>query len=188
MSGGCAKPAMLPHLLERLRRIGRDRHGVAIIEFAAVAAPFVALILATLQTSLIFFAQQTLETTAEKTARQLVTNQAQNAGLGQADFRQAVCSNLPSFMTCANTMVDVQSAADFSGIDTTTPTIKYDKNGNVTNKWVYNPGSAGSIVVLRVMYLFPVIGGPLNLNFSNTFGNKRLLVATQVFKSESYVQ
>jgi len=85
-------------------------------------------------------------------------------------------------------MVDVQSASDFSGINTTTPTLHYDKDGNVTNSWQFDPGPAGSIVVMRVMYLFPVIGGPLDLDFSNTDGGKRLLVATQVFKSESYVQ
>lgn len=188
MPGGCAKPATMPRLFARLRALRRDRSGATIIEFAAVAAPFIALILATIQTSLIFFAQQTLETTAEKTARELVTNQAQNAGMDQSDFQQAVCKNLPRFMKCTDTMVDVQSASDFSGIDTTSPTLQYDKDGKITNNWQFNPGPAGSIVVMRVMYLFPVIGGPLNLDFSNTQGNKRLLVATQVFKSESYVQ
>lgn len=188
MSGGRTTPATMPRLFTRLRALRRDRKGATIIEFAVVAAPFIGLILATIQTSLIFFAQQTLETTAEKTARELVTNQAQDAGLKQSDFQQAVCKNLPSFMKCTETMVDVQSASDFSGIDTAAPVLQYDKFGKIKNSWQFNPGPPGSIVVMRVMYLFPVIGGPLDLDFSNTQGGKRLLVATQVFKSESYVQ
>ena len=57
MPGGCAKPAMMPRLFARLRALRRDRSGATIIEFAAVAAPFIALMLATIQTSLVFFAQ-----------------------------------------------------------------------------------------------------------------------------------
>jgi Flp pilus assembly protein TadG len=188
MSGELTKPEAPTHLLARLRSLPRDRRGATIIEFAAVAAPFIALMLATIQTSLVFFSQQALETSAEKTARQLVTNQAQNAGLTKADFQKAACNNLPAYMKCANLMIDVQSASDFTGVNTSGPVLTYDSKGNVNNSWQYNPGTSGSIVVMRMMYMFPVIGGPLGLNFSNMQGGKRLLIATEVFKSESYVQ
>lgn len=188
MPGGSTKPAAMSHLLSRLRTLSRDRSAATIIEFAAVAAPFIALMLATIQTSLIFFAQQTLETTAEETARQLVTNQAQNAGMSQSDFQQAACSNLPAFMKCTDLMIDVQSASSFADISTSAPVLKYDKDGKIINNWQFNPGSPGSIVVMRTMYLFPVIGGPLDLDFSNAQGGKRLLIATSVFKTESYVK
>ncbi|HEU4960924.1 MAG TPA: TadE/TadG family type IV pilus assembly protein [Sphingomonas sp.] len=172
----------------RLTALARDRRGATIIEFALVAAPFIALILATIQTSIVFFAQQTLETTAEKTARQLVTDQAQQSGMSQQDFQATACSNLPAFMQCANLMVDVQNADSFDDIDTAAPTLTYDSKGNVTNNWQFNPGPPGSIVVMRTMYLFPVISGPLGLAFANSQGGKRLLVATSVFKSETYTQ
>jgi Flp pilus assembly protein TadG len=188
MSGSSTKPVMQTRLIRRLRSLRRDRKGATIIEFAAVAAPFIALMLATFQTSILFFSQQVLETSAEKTARQLVTNQAQNAGVTQANFKTIACSNLPAFMSCSNLFIDVQSASDFSGVTTTTPTLTYDKNGNVTNTWQFSPGAPGNVVVMRMMYLFPVLRGPLDLNFADQQGNKRLLVATEVFKTESYVQ
>lgn len=168
--------------------IVRDRRGATIIEFAAVAAPFIALILITIQTSLLFFAQQTLETTAEQTARKLVTNEAQNSGMTKQDFNQVACSNLPAFMKCPNLMIDVQTANSFEDLDTSAPVLTYDKKGNVTNKWQFNPGPPGSIIVMRTMYAFPVISAPLGLSFDNVQGNRRLLVATSVFKSETYTK
>ena len=188
MSGGCAKPAVMPRLFARLRALRRDRSGATIIEFALVAAPFIALILATLQTSLVFFAQQSLETAAEETARDLVTGKAQQSNWVLQDFQQDACSHLYSFMKCPNLMVDVQRADSLAAIDTSTPTITYKKDGSIDqSKWQFNPGQPGDIVVMRMMYVLPVISGPLGFNLSNMQGSRRLLVATSVFRSEPYL-
>jgi Flp pilus assembly protein TadG len=170
-----------------LRSLARDRRGATIIEFAIVAAPFIALILATLQTSLVFFAQQSLETAAEKTARELITGKAQQSGWTQQDFQQAACKNLYSFMQCQNLMIDVQRADSLTSINTAAPTLHYDSDGKVDNSWQFNPGQPGDIVVMRMMYIFPVIGGPLGFNLSNMENGKRLLIATSVFRSEPYL-
>jgi hypothetical protein len=83
-------------------------------------------------------------------------------------------------------MVDVESAGSYSALNTATPTLTYDGSGNVTNAWVYNPGGPGDIVIMRVMYNWPVIGGPLAWGLSNQPGDQRLLIATTVFKNEPY--
>ena len=44
-----------------LRRFARRQDGAAAVEFAFIAAPFLALLFAILETSLVFFAGQTLE-------------------------------------------------------------------------------------------------------------------------------
>lgn len=173
-------------LYRRVRDFARDRRGATIIEFAIVAAPFVALIMAVLQTSLVFFSQQALETSAERTARQLMTGQAQTSGTSQASFKTTACNNLPGFMKCANLMIDVQNADNFSSVDTSMPTLTYDSSGNVTNSWKFSPGGAGSIVIMRTMYQLPVVSGPLGFDLSNMGSNKRLLIATSVFKTEPY--
>lgn len=165
---------------------GRDRRGATLVEFAVIAMPLFALLIATLQTSIAFFAQQCLDTTTEDTARQLVTGAAQKAGMSQGDFKALACKNLPGFMTCTNLMIDVQSATEFSSANTTSPTLTYDKDGKVTNAWQFSPGGPGSVVVLRVMYLLPVVGGPLGFNLATESGGRRLLVSTSVFKAEPY--
>ena len=166
-----------------------DRRGATIIEFALVAAPFVALIVAVLQTSLVFFSQQALETTAERTARQLMTGSAQTSGTTQASFKTTACNNLlkvAAFMKCANLIIDVQNADNFASVDTSMPTLTYDSAGNVTNTWKFAPGGAGSIVIMRTMYQLPVVSAPLGFDLSNMGSNRRLLIATSVFKTEPY--
>jgi len=166
-------------------RLSRDERGAALIEFGFVVIPLAGLLVATLQICLVFFAQQNLETAAEKATRQIMTGQAQQAGMTASGFRSLVCSKLPSFMTCSNVMVDVQTVSSFSSVQNL-PTITYDANGNVTNSWSFNPGGAGSINVVRVMYIWNVVASPLGFDLSTMSGSRRLLVATAVIKTEPY--
>lgn len=156
------------------------------VEFAMVAAPFAALLLAIAQTSLVFFGQQNLETTAQKVARQLTTGSVQKAGLSQAQFTALACSKLPSFMDCNNMFVDLRIVNNFASADTGTPTLTYGATGKVNNTWNYQPGNPGDIQVLRVMYIWRVSGAPLGFDISNMGSGKRLMVATSVFKTEPY--
>ena len=180
-----------------LRYLRRESRGTAIIEFALVAAPLIALILAITETALVFFAQQALETGVEAAARTIITGQTQlsdatgsSSGMTAAQlqerFRTATCAALPPFLNCSGVMVDVQSYSTFSQVSTTLPTITYNSNGAVSNSWNYNLGGAGSIVIVRLMYIWPVPAGPLGFSLSNMGGNNRLLMSTSVAKSEAY--
>jgi hypothetical protein len=83
-------------------------------------------------------------------------------------------------------MVDLQTAGSFAAADTSKPTLTYDAHGNVTNGWRFETGGAGTIMVLRVFYQFPVSNGPLRFNLANLPGGKRLLTAVSVFQVEPY--
>ena len=167
-------------------RLGRDTSGATLVEFTFVVGPLMALLVATAQVSLTFFAQQSLETTAEKATRQLLTGAAQNSNMSKAQFKELVCSKLPAFMKCANVIVDVQAASNFASATTGVPTLTYDSNGNITNNWVYQPGAAGQITVARIMYIWSVRQGPLGFDLSTMSNGKRLLMSTSVFKTEPY--
>ena len=165
-------------------RIADDTRGVTMIEFAFVAGPLFALIIAIVQVSLVFFAQQNLESTAASATRQLMTGSAQSAGMTQSQFLSAVCAKLPVFMKCANVMVDVQSTSNFSSSNTSAPTLTYNASGNVNNTWAYQPGGPGQITTVKVMYIWAVNKGPLGFDLSTMSGGNRLLIATSVFKTE----
>lgn len=167
------------------RAIVRDTRGSPVIEFAIIAPMFIALLLAIIQIALFFFAQQNLETVAENSVRKLMTGNAQQANMTQAQFKAAVCADLPSFMKCANLMIDVRTATSFSDANTGAPTITYDSSGKPTNLQ-FAAGGAGSIVVVKTMYVWDVADGPLGFDISNMSNNKRLLIATSVFKTEQY--
>ncbi|MGJ3626060.1 TadE/TadG family type IV pilus assembly protein [Sphingomonas sp. MMS24-JH45] len=98
------------------------------IEFGFIALPLIGIMIAILQIATTFFTQQALETAAEKGSRLLMTGQVQKAGMSAAAYKTAVCGALPTYMKCANLLVDVNVATgnDFSGATTTLPTITYD--------------------------------------------------------------
>lgn len=164
-----------------------DKKGAAAVELALVALPFFALIIAALQLGLFFFSQSALEIATEKSARLVLTGSVQAQATTQQQFLATVCSKLPSILSnCSNLMVDARVYTSFSGANTAAPTVTYNPDGTVANTWTYNVGGANDIVVLRVMYLLPVVTGPLGFNIGNTSYGKRLLMATAVFKNEPY--
>lgn len=161
--------------------------GSAVVEFAIVAPVLLALIIATLQTSILFFVQQTLESTVEMSARTLATGLAQTTGMTGPTFRTEVCKALPPFLRCDALVVDVRTIDGFAQARTGLPNL-VDEAGNPIDRGAFLPGDAGSIVVMRVVYPFPVIPGPLGFSLSNMGGGKRLLIATSVFRTEPYRQ
>lgn len=180
-------------------RVIGDKRGATIIEFAFVVAPFLAVMLAILQTALIYFTQESLETAAEAATRTVITGQAQandatgaNSGMSQTQlqtrFQQTACAMLPSFLQCSKLYVDVRSASSWSTMNTAMPPLTLDQNGNITNQFSYSLGSQGSVIMVRLMYLWPLQGSPIQLGLANIAGStdQRLVVATSVAKSETY--
>ncbi len=154
------------------------------VEFALVAAPFLALVFAIMETAIVFFASQALETATSDSARLIMTGQAQSQGLDAATFKQSVCAKIFGLFNCANGVyVDVKTYSSFSSIDTSLP---IDANGNLKTNFSYQPGGPGDIVVVRLIYQWPVYVSLLGLNLSDMSGSKRLLVGTAAFRNEPY--
>jgi hypothetical protein len=57
----------------------------------------------------------------------------------------------------------------------------------VTNVWLFNPGNPGDIVIVRVMYQWPVFMGPLGFTLANLSNGNRLIMASTAFQNESYI-
>ncbi len=168
-----------------LRRFGRNRRGSAAVEFALVAPVFFALLFAIIETALMFFASQVLETITQNSARMIVTGQAQSGSYTQTQFKTYVCGQIPALFNCANLYVDVESYPAFSNIGTMSTQI--DANGNfVNNNMQYSPGGPGDIVVVRLFYPWQLFVTGLGFNMSNLSGSQRLLVATAAFQNEPY--
>jgi hypothetical protein len=85
---------------------------------------------------------------------------------------------------CVNgVQVDVRTYAAFSSINNSKP---IDANGNLTVTPTYTPGGPGDIVVVRLLYQWPVYVSLLGLNLSDLSGGKRLIMATAAFRNEPY--
>ena len=165
-------------------RLARNERGMAAVEFAMVAPIFLAMMLGILQLTLIYFAKETLETVTESAARGVLTGQVQNAGLTQAQFKAQLCGMVPALFNCNGLMVDLQPATSLATVNTGEPTLSFAGDGSVSNTWQYNPGASGNIMVLRVMYQWPLFTGPLGLNMANLSNGNLLIMSTAVFKNE----
>ena len=167
------------------RRLLLQQDGAAAVEFGLVAAPFLALVFAIMESAIVFFAGQALETAAADSARLIMTGQAQTQGFDQAKFKQAVCGKIYGLFNCNSGLyIDVKNYTSFSSINTSKP---IDSNGNLqTGNFGYQPGGPGDIVVVRLMYQWPVYVSLLGLNLSDMSGGKRLLVSTIAFRNEPY--
>src|SRR4051812_2252385 len=163
------------------RRFVRQQSGATTVEFALVAAPFMAMVFAIIETAVVFFAGQALETAGADSARLIMTGQAQTQGFDQAKFKTAVCAKIYGLFDCSGGLyIDVKNYSSFAAINTAKPV---DSNGNLqTGSFGYAPGGPGSIVVVRLMYQWPVYVSLVGLNLADTAGNKRLLISTVAFR------
>jgi Flp pilus assembly protein TadG len=170
--------------IRTVRRFARGEDGIAAVEFGIVAAPFLALMFAIMETALVFFASQTLETAVADSARLIMTGQAQQQGFTEAQFKTAVCSKILGLFDCASGLkIDVKTYNNFSAISGAKP---IDANGNLQTNFGYSPGAAGDIVVVRLMYEWPIYVSLLGFNLADMSGNKRLIIATAAFRNEPY--
>jgi Flp pilus assembly protein TadG len=174
---------LLPSRL--LRRFVRHQKGSAAVEFGIVALPFLGLTFAILETALVFFAGQTLETAVQDSARKIMTGAAQTAGWSKDDFKTEVCTHIHGLFDCVTGIyVDVKKYDNFAAI-TNAPPIT---NGQLdTTNLNYTPGGAGDIEVVTLYYQWPIYVSLLGNNLSTLNSNMRLLVATAVFRNEPFL-
>jgi Flp pilus assembly protein TadG len=139
-----------------------------------------------METAIVFFAGQALETAAADSARLIMTGQAQTQGYSQTQFKNAVCGKIFGLFNCSGGLyVDVKTYTSFSTINNSQ--LPIDSNGNLqTGSFGYQPGGPGDIVVVRLMYQWPVYVSLLGLNLSDLSGSKRLLMSTVAFRNEPY--
>jgi Flp pilus assembly protein TadG len=182
MSHLAQKPAAKNNLL---RRFCRNQRASAAVEFAFIAPMFFALIFAIIESGIVFFAQQVLETGTQDTARLMLTHQAQDSNMTQTQFHDSLCTRVSVLMTCANVYVDVKAYPTAATVTITDP---IDGSGNFVNNFTYQDSNPGDTVVVRAFYQWPLFVTKLGYNIANigrgTSSSYRLLAATAAFQVE----
>jgi Flp pilus assembly protein TadG len=178
--------------------------GAATIEFAIVSVPFLALLFGILETAFVFFADQALGNAAAVAGRLIMTGQAQanqtstGAPMTASQFTTAACAAISGFFNCTtNLIVDVQTYSTFSTANSGSATsLPLNTNGVLQinpRSPNFNMGGPGSIVIVRLMYQWPVWvklpGLTSMMDMASGTGQPltgRLLMATSVFVNEPY--
>jgi Flp pilus assembly protein TadG len=180
-----------------LAALRRDEGGVAALQFALVAAPFLALLFAILETALVFWAGQVLQTAVTDTARDVYTGTFQLAhatstpAQTKQDIKAAICTRVVAMFDCATKLtIDVKTYPLSSGFPTTLPSpIVVDSNGNRgvdPNFGQYSNPVPNQIVLVRAIVLYPVYVSLLGSGTSNLNGTTRVLMGSAAFQTEPY--
>jgi Flp pilus assembly protein TadG len=173
-----------------LTRFGRNRRGSAAIEFALMAPVFLALLFAIIETAVVFFAGQVLETGVQDSGRMLYTYQLQATGQSaaqqQAAFYADLCGRVSVLFDCvanpSSLVVDVRSYPPGTAINITDPIV----GGVLTGPFQFSvpPINSPNTVVVRAFYQWPLFLTGLGFNIANLSGGKRLLSGSYSFHVE----
>ncbi len=167
-------------------RFGRKNDGAAAVEFAIIVVPFFALLFAIIELALVFWAGQVLETAVQDTSRLVMTGQAQKQNFDKARFQQELCNRILGLFNCATGIkIDVRTAGAFASANLSKPALNGSGQIDDSN-FQYQTGGPGDIVVVRVMYEWPLILRTFGLDLSDMPSGKRLLMSAVAFRNEPY--
>jgi Flp pilus assembly protein TadG len=166
----------------------RDRRAGAAVDFALTLFPFLIVLMVMINSALLLLAGQVLQTAATSAARLVLTGQAQNGNYTATQFKNNVCASLTVMFNCANNLyIDVEStsSSSFNSINLANPT---NANGTLnTSGFGYSLGNPGDLVIVRLIYQWPLAGSGLVGALMNPISpNNYTLVATVAFRNEPY--
>src|SRR5512139_2995096 len=99
-----------------INRFRRNREGTTAVEFGLIAIPFFALLLASIETAMIYYVSEVLYTAVSDASRLIMTGQATSSTYNKAKFKTEICSRVPTLFDCQNLLqIDVQSSTAFPG-------------------------------------------------------------------------
>jgi Flp pilus assembly protein TadG len=172
--------------MKNISRFRAAQRGATAVEFALIAPAFLATLIAIFEVTFFLFAQQTLQTAAVQAGRQIMTGQVQNSNTTQSQFANIVCPMIQAMFTCSKLMINVQNYSTFSAASTGAPTLIFNSKGQVTNTWVYSPGSPGDVMVVQLIYQWPIVGGPFGYVLSNLGNGTTEMMGVSAFRVEPY--
>jgi len=187
-----------------LRGFARQRAGATALEFALIATPLIFMIFTIIELALILVMSISLEDAASNMARKIRVGtyvapgdsvvSSTGSQLDLADFKSDLCGYIylvPASLCQSQVQVDIRPFTSFSGVTLPSPI----SGGTFSNSGLcYYSGTEGSIVLMRVYYLWPVIapfwlGGldsvqTYSSGGSSTNGQWAAITANEVFVNE----
>jgi Flp pilus assembly protein TadG len=157
----------------------KDIKGATAIEFALIAAPFFAILMATIELAVIFWVNGALIEAISQPARTVLVGDKIDA----QKFKQLICDKAGALIDCDRLLIDVESFDKFSTI-TKKPLIDPKTGELIPSR--FETGKGGDVVVVRVAYPYQMLTPFLHGFTSNMSGNRRLIIATNVFKNEPF--
>jgi len=178
---------LLAPALRRGGALARDEDGVTAIEFALLAPIFFTMIFAIIETAMVFFAGQILDSAVEDASRRIRTGQAQTDGFQMTEFRNLMCQSTFGLFDCSKIRITVQTIANFA--TATAPPVQTCTSSSCT--WTleeqFLPGEGREVIQVRAYYRWPLLITLPMFNLKNQPDNYRLISGTRVFRNEPFL-
>jgi len=180
---------LLGPVLARARGFARDERGVTAVEFGLLALPFFTVILAILQTAIMFLASQVLDSAVEDASRRIRTGEGQSYTL--TDFRNYMCGYTFNLIDCSQIQIKSQVLTSFTSVSTTVPETCTTSPATCTwnSGWQAvdsGSGSCRAVMQVTAYYRYPLLVVLPYFNLKNQPDNYRLIGAIRVFRNEPY--
>jgi Flp pilus assembly protein TadG len=178
------------YLLSRARGVlafCRAESGATAVEFAIIGPVFIATLVAVLQVCVFSFAQMAIQNAAVEAGRYFMTGQAQSNGWTASTIVSNVCPS--ALFNCSNMYIVVQDYSSFAGANTSAPAMYNGSTANTQANYTFNSTGAAptDIVVVQLVYAWPVITGPFGFNISNLPNNQIQLTGVTAVRVEPYL-
>ncbi|WEX73883.1 pilus assembly protein [Sinorhizobium numidicum] len=167
-----------------LRRLLRDRTGVAAIEFALLALPLFILIFGILEVAAMFFIDSALDASVHKASRLIRTGQAAKGKMGLAQFKTEICGNLLYLLDCrenllvaASTLTDASSSGAMRAIGS---------SGTVSINENFDIGHGSDYVIVQAFLPWSPIVSLYSLSSHTLADGSYLLGASVLFRNEPF--
>jgi Flp pilus assembly protein TadG len=184
-------------VLRRGRAFARNEDGVTAIEFAFLAIPFFTIIIAIMQTAVIFLASQILDSAVQDTSRLVRTGRAQT--LTEESFRNLLCDRLYGMFDCTSgeserLRVNVSVVDSFTSAEIPYPVATGEACTPAGCDWVlesgFDPGTGGQaqpdVILVRAYYKWKSVVSFPGFEFGTLPDGSRLMGAARVFMNEPF--
>ena len=170
----------------------RNEDGLAAVEFAIVALPFLLFVFGIIGMGLYFLASTSLEYGVEAAARKVRTGEADKSDMSVSEFKQLVCDSAGSYINCNKLAVVIQHAATWSGIS---PQSCTDANGNMVSSTGSDgemitkyAGGASEVALVTLCYKWDLANSFqfLQLGTGANGSGPAIIQASTAFKSEPF--
>jgi Flp pilus assembly protein TadG len=165
-----------------IARFCRAEGAATAVEFALIGPAFIATLVAVLETCIFLFAQMAIQNAAVEAGRYFMTGQAQTNGWTASTVVGKVCPT--ALFNCSNMYIVVQNYTSFSAANTSTPSM-YNGSTPITS-YSYDPGTQGDVMVVQLIYAWPVVNAPFHFSLSNLPNNAAELMGVSAFRVEPY--
>lgn len=174
-----------------INRFHKDENGVTAVEFALVGGPFFLLIFGIIESAILFFANQYLETVIDDVARLYRTGQVVNL-LTAEELEEEMCARIKGLFDCNKIFISLDTAERFADLPPP-PTANNAANINAQGSFEPVQRFDSNICPLQIVLITASYEWPIYTNYAapliaEGLNDNALISATAVARTEDFDQ